>query len=73
MDGYIHALHHTGIGLNTPADVHLDRSEAKARQWPTNLADARTRNLERFTPKQDPRFSPYRRRHESCSPAVRTE
>lgn len=54
VEGYNHTHHHTGIGLNTPADVHFGLAEAKARQRSTTLADARARNPERFTTNQDP-------------------
>lgn len=54
VEGYNHTHHHTGIGLNTPADVHYDLAQAKAQHRSTILANARARNPERFTTNQDP-------------------
>jgi putative transposase len=56
VDGYNHTHHHTGIGLNTPVDVHYGLAAAKARHRSTFLADARARNPERFTTNQDPQL-----------------
>ena len=45
---------HTGIGLNTPADVHYGLATAKATERAAVLAAARARNPERFATTQDP-------------------
>ena len=42
--GYNHHHRHTGIGLNTPADVHYGHAAAKATQGAGVLAEARARN-----------------------------
>jgi putative transposase len=54
--GYNHQHHHTGIGLNTPADVHYGLAAAKATERAAVLAAARTRHPERFTTTQDPKI-----------------
>jgi len=54
--GYNHQHHHTGIGLNTPADVHYGLSTAKAAERAAVLAAARARNPERFTTTHDPKI-----------------
>ena len=54
--GYNHHHRHTGIGLNTPADVHYGHAAAKATQRATVLAEARRRNPERFATTQDPKI-----------------
>ena len=43
VEGYNHTHHHTGIGLNTPADVHYGLARVKAQHRSTILADARAR------------------------------
>ena len=53
-DGFNH--HHTGIGLNTPADVHYGLAEAKTAQRAATLAAARARNPERFSSNADPKI-----------------
>jgi len=53
---YNHQHHHTGIGLNTPADVHYGLAPAKGAQRALVLAAARARNPERFTTTQDPKI-----------------
>lgn len=40
---------HTGIGLNTPADVHYGLAAGKAVERAETLAKARARNPERFS------------------------
>ncbi|MBG6215255.1 transposase InsO family protein [Cryobacterium sp. CAN_C2] len=49
VDGYNHHHAHTGIGLNTPADVHFGLAGIKATERAATLALARARNPERFT------------------------
>jgi len=56
VQGYNHLHHHTGIGLNTPADVHYGHVGAKATQRGVVLTAARGRNPERFTTTQDPKI-----------------
>jgi transposase InsO family protein len=56
VEGYNHDHHHTGIGLNTPADVHYGLATAKAAERATVLADARGRHPERFATTQDPKI-----------------
>ncbi|GEM_PF-1600526 len=73
VEGYNHTHHHTGIGLNTPADVHFGLAEAKARQRSTILADARARNPERFTTNHDPEILAIPTTAWINNPAERTE
>jgi len=54
VDGYNHTHRHTGLGLNTPADVHYDLAAGKAAERSATLAAARTRNPERFNTTRDP-------------------
>ncbi len=54
--GYNHTHHHTGIGLNTPADVHYGLAPAKAQNRAETLAAARARNPERFTTHTTPKI-----------------
>ena len=54
--GYNHQHHHTGIGLNTPADVHHGLAAAKAAERAAVLAAARGRHPERFATTQDPKI-----------------
>jgi len=56
VDGYNHHHRHTGIGLNTPADVHYGHAAAKAADRAVVLAGARSRNPERFATTQDPKI-----------------
>ena len=56
VEGYNHTHRHTGIGLNTPADVHYGLAAAKATERATVLAAARTKNPERFTTTNDPKI-----------------
>ena len=56
VDGYNHTHRHTGIGLNTPADVHYGLAAGKAIQRSTTLAAARTQNPERFSTTADPKI-----------------
>ncbi len=56
VKGYNHTHHHTGIGLNTPADVHYGIAAAKAVARSTVLATARARNPERFSTTTDPKI-----------------
>ena len=56
VDGYNHTHRHTGIGLNTPADVHYGLAAGKALQRSGTLAAARARNPERFATTTDPKI-----------------
>jgi putative transposase len=56
VDGYNHTHRHTGLGLNTPADVHYELAAGKAIERSHTLAAARTRNPERFTTNTDPKI-----------------
>lgn len=56
VDGYNHTHRHTGIGLNTPADVHYGLAAAKAVQRSAILAAARAQNPERFSTSTDPKI-----------------
>ena len=47
---------HSGIGLNTPADVHYGLAAAKATERAAVLAAARGRNPERFATTKDPKI-----------------
>ena len=49
MDSYNHIHRHTGIGLNTPADVHYGLAGEKAPARETTIAQARAQHPERFT------------------------
>jgi len=55
VEGYNHHRH-TGIGLNTPADVHYGLAAAKAAERAAVLAAARGRHPERFATTQDPKI-----------------
>jgi transposase InsO family protein len=56
VDGYNHTHRHTGIGLNTPADVHYGLAAAKAIERSATLATARALNPERFSNTLDPKI-----------------
>ena len=56
VEGYNHTHHHTGIGLNTPADVRYGLAAGKAKDRSAVLAAARARNPERFTTNTDPKI-----------------
>jgi transposase InsO family protein len=56
VDDYNHAHHHTGIGLNTPADVHFGLATAKAVERGAVLAAARAQNPARFSSTNDPKI-----------------
>lgn len=56
VEGYNHTHRHTGIGLNTPADVHYGLAAGKAVARAATLAKARARNPERFTTNLDPKI-----------------
>lgn len=56
VEGYNHTHHHTGIGLNTPADVHYGLAAAKAAERAVVLAAARGRHPERFATTEDPKI-----------------
>jgi putative transposase len=56
VENYNHAHRHTGIGLNTPADVHYGLAAGKAIERSATLAAARAQNPERFSTTQDPKI-----------------
>ena len=56
VEGYNHTHRHTGIGLNTPADVHYGLAAGKAAERAVTLAKARARNPERFSTDADPKI-----------------
>ena len=56
VDGYNHDHRHSGIGLNTPADVHYGLATVKAAERSIVLAAARSRHPERFATDQDPKI-----------------
>ena len=56
VEGYNHTQRHTGIGLNTPADVHYGLATGKAVERSATLAEARARNPERFSTSVDPKI-----------------
>jgi len=53
---YNHEHHHTGIGLNTPADVHYGLTAAITQRRQEALATARAANPERFTTTRTPKI-----------------
>ena len=56
VEGDNHHHRHTGIGLNTPADVHYGLAAAKAAGRAEVLTAARARNPERFATTTDPKI-----------------
>jgi putative transposase len=56
VEAYNHTHRHTGIGLNTPADVHYGLAAGKAVERAATLAKARARNPERFSTNLDPKI-----------------
>jgi putative transposase len=56
LEGYNHTHRHSGIGLNTAADVHYGLAAAKTVHRSATLAAARARNPERFTTTADPKI-----------------
>lgn len=56
VDGYNHTHHHTGIGLNTPADVHYGLAAGRTLERAATLAAARVRNPEHFSCDQSPKI-----------------
>jgi len=56
VDGYNHCHRHTGIGLNTPADVHYGLAAANAIERSATLTAARTQHPERFSTTTDPKI-----------------
>ncbi|TFD49886.1 IS3 family transposase [Cryobacterium frigoriphilum] len=56
VDGYNHTHRHSGIGLNTPADVHYGLAEAKAVERAETLDAARARFPERFSTNHAPKI-----------------
>jgi hypothetical protein len=53
---YNHEHRHSGIGLNTPADVHYGLAAAKAIQRASTLDAARKRFPERFSTNHAPQI-----------------
>jgi len=49
VEYYNHEYPHTGIGVNTPANVHFGLAENTSTQRSEILAAARAANPERFT------------------------
>lgn len=56
VDDYNHLHRHTGIGLNTPADVHYGLAAGKAVERSATLAAARAQHPERFSTTVDPKI-----------------
>ena len=56
LHGNNHVHRHTGIGLNTAADVHYGLAAGKATQRSAVLATARARHTERFSNTRDPKI-----------------
>lgn len=56
VDGYNHTHRHTGIGLNTPADVHYGHAQTKTEDRSRVLATARAQHPERFATSADPKI-----------------
>jgi putative transposase len=56
VENYNHAHRHTGIGLNTPADVHYGLAAGKALERSATLAAARAQHPERFSTTCDPKI-----------------
>ena len=56
VDGYNHTHRHSGIGLNTPADVHYGLAAAKAAERAATLDAARARFPERFSTNRAPKI-----------------
>ena len=56
VENYNHAHRHTGIGLNTPADVHYGLAAGKSLERSATLAEARARHPERFSTTRDPKI-----------------
>jgi len=56
IDGYNHNHRHTGIGLNTPADVHYGLAAATAKDRSAVLATVRAANPHRFSTNSDPKI-----------------
>jgi transposase InsO family protein len=73
VHGYNHIHRHTGIGLNTPADVHYGLAAGKATQRAAVLATARATNPERFSTNQDPKILTIPDAAWINQPAVKTE
>ena len=56
VEGYNHSHRHTGLGLNTPADVHYGLAADKAGDRSAVLAQARLSTPERFATSTDPKI-----------------
>ena len=55
VEGYNHSHRHTGLGLNTPADVHYGLAAGKATERSAVLAQARLSTPARFATVTDPK------------------
>jgi len=56
VEGYNHSHRHTGLGLNTPADVHYGHAAGKATERSAVLAQARLSTPARFATVTDPKI-----------------
>jgi hypothetical protein len=56
IDTYNHYHRHTGIGLNTPADIHYGLATATAKDRSAVLATSRAANPHRFSANSDPKI-----------------
>ena len=56
VEGYNHIHHHSGTGLNTPADVHYGLAAGRAVERSKVLAAARAQHPERFSTSADPKI-----------------
>lgn len=56
VEGYNHSNRRTGLGLNTPADVHYGLAVDKAEDRSAVLAKARLSTPERFATSMDPKI-----------------
>ena len=56
VENYNHSHHHTGIGLNTPADVHYGLAAGKAQDRSAVLTAARAAHPERCSTTTDPKI-----------------
>ena len=56
VEGYNHSHRHTGLGLNTPADIHYGLAAGKATERSAVLAQARLSTPARFATVTDPKI-----------------
>jgi transposase InsO family protein len=68
VDGYNHEHRHSGIGLNTPADVHYGLAGAKAIERAATLDAARARFPSDSAQPRHRRSCPFQQRHGSTNP-----